>query len=54
MKIKKSWYQLKNERCPICNADLINNLFEEGVSNCVCGFRINEVVKISLVKRDSE
>lgn len=51
---KNSWHQLKDEKCPKCNNTLMNDLFTEGKSGCVCGFNLEKEVKELLVKRDSD
>lgn len=54
-KIKKnSWHQLQDEKCPKCNAILMNDLFGKGKVGCVCGFNLEEHVKQTLVARDKQ
>jgi len=52
IKKKKTWYQLKDEKCPKCNVVLMRDLFGKGITGCVCGFQIQDNVKILLVNRD--
>jgi len=51
---KKSWHQLREEKCPKCGATLMRDLFGEGYIGCSCGFNLNSEVKNILIARDND
>jgi len=51
---KKSWHELKDEKCPKCKGVLMRDLFGNGTIGCSCGFVLEEKMKDFLVKRDHD
>lgn len=50
---KKSWHELKNDKCPKCKQTLMDDLFGIGTVGCACSFQIQGDVKNLLVERDN-
>lgn len=55
MKKKKyrTWQELQENKCPKCNNDLQEGMFNE-IEGCSCGFVIEKKTKELLVNRDKE
>ena len=51
---KKTWHQLKDDKCPKCNGTLMRDLYGDGLVGCSCGFVLEEHTKDILVERDNE
>lgn len=50
---KKTWEELKHNKCPACKTELSKGMFEADYSACQhCGFVIKDSTKDLLVERD--
>lgn len=49
---KKTWQELKSEKCPKCREPLMSDMFTGEVLGCKCGFIITKSTKDLLVNRD--
>jgi|ETN02SMinimDraft_2_1059926.scaffolds.fasta_scaffold119112_3 hypothetical protein len=53
-KKKKTWHQLKDDKCPKCNQTLMRDLYGGGLLGCACSFILEEHTKDILVERDKD
>lgn len=51
---KKTWAELKSEKCPKCKDPLMSDMFEGKTLGCACGFVITKDTKDLLVNRDNK
>lgn len=50
---KKTWWQLKDNKCPNCLTELQKGMFEDPYVACPhCGFTVTDATKDLLVERD--
>lgn len=52
-KKQKTWWQLKDSKCPTCGIELNKGMFNSSFTGCQnCGFIIEDNIKDLLIKRD--